>query len=63
MTNKLLLSGYEILDKYFEDMVKNPDIDEDLRTAIIELWKHQQLYTKTHLERALAGIIEKKSNE
>lgn len=61
MTNKPLLSGHEILDRYFEDMAKKPDIDEDLRTAIIELWREKRLYTKTYIQRALAGIIEKKS--
>jgi hypothetical protein len=61
MADSTLKTGNEILDQYFKDLGNNPELDEDLRNAISDLWKQKRLYTKTYLSRSLDEIIEKKS--
>ena len=61
MTDNSLKSGYQILDEYFRVLANNPDIDEDLRNTILELWKQKRLYTKTYLLRALDELRERKT--
>lgn len=61
MADSTLKTGNEILDQYFKDLGNNPELDEDLRSAISDLWKQKRLYTKTYLSRSLDEIIEKKS--
>ena len=60
MTDSFPKSGLEILDDYFRELAENQEIDADLRTAILELWKQKKLHTKTHLLRALDEIRERK---
>jgi hypothetical protein len=61
MTDNSLKSGNEILNEYFRRLANNPEIDEDLRNTILELWKQKRLYTKTYLLRALDELRERKT--
>lgn len=61
MKNDTLKTGVEILDDYFEELNKNIKIDQDLRTALFDLWKQKRLYTKTYLTRTLDELLERKS--
>lgn len=61
MSDNSIKSGDEILDEYFGALANNPDIDEDLRNTILELWKQKRLYTKTYLLHALDELLEKKT--
>jgi len=61
MDSENLKTGIEILDDYFEELSKNTEIDPDLRSIFLDLWKQKRLFTKTYLVRALDELREKKA--
>ena len=61
MSEDTLKTGKEILDDYFRQLAENQEIDQDLRSVLIDLWTQNKLYTRTHIVRALDLIRERKS--
>lgn len=61
MKKDTLKTGGEILDEYFEELSKDIEIDQDLRSVLLDLWKQRRLYTKTYLMRELNELLEEKS--
>ena len=61
MKNDSLKTGGEILDKYFEELSHDQNIDQDLRITLLDLWKQKRLYTKTYLVQALDELLKEKS--
>ena len=61
MKKDTLKTGGEILDEYFEELSKDNEIDQDLRSILLDLWKQRRLYTKTFLTRELDDLLEEKS--
>jgi len=54
-------SGKEILDEFFEDIKINEKLDQDVATAIVELYESGKL-TDKNLTNTLSELREDKGN-
>lgn len=59
MTDNKIKSGTEMLDDFFQEITKNDDIDSDIASTVIELYKSDNL-TVTKLTN---GLSELRKNE
>ena len=54
-------SGKEILDEFFEDIKTNEKLDQDVATAIVDLYESGKL-TDKNLTNSLSELREDKGN-
>jgi len=59
--SKEIKSGKEILDKFFEDIRSDENLDNETVTAIVDLYKSGKLSDK-NLTNTLSGFREGKDN-
>ncbi len=60
--NEHIKSGKQILNEFFEEIKKIPDVDETVVNTIVELYKTGKLSDK-NLSNALLELREKPKNE